>query len=132
MSDSISAKVESIIQNVLYSKDEIPHAGAIPPGAIIVDGITGSFGLHPDRLAAHKDEIAEILAEMNSNFFQNGGGGWSFLNLCVDKHGNQWTGEHRIMEMLCVLAIGLDLGKWMLHRSMWPAMPGGMPYIVFK
>jgi hypothetical protein len=71
---------------------------------------------------------------MDPNFHrhteESGGGGWSFLNFCQDRHGTLWTGMHQTCEELIVLGIGLGMVKWCLPRGMWDALPGGMPYLV--
>jgi hypothetical protein len=54
------------------------------------------------------------------------------LNLGLDADDNQWTDEHRTVDELCVLAIATKRGKWLAPRSLWPALPGGMPYVQFN
>jgi len=61
-------------------------------------------------------------------FKGSAGGGWSFLNACDDKHGNQWTDLHLRMEQLFQLGIGIGKVKCLMPRAMWSALPGGMPY----
>lgn len=73
-----------------------------------------------------------MLAELPEPFFDNGGGGWSFLNLCTDRHDRLWTGEHSVCEQLIVLAQALDLATYPMPRDMWEILPGGMPYVMFK
>lgn len=87
------------------------------------------FGFHPGRLESHREQVKAMLAELDDSFQAKGGGGMSFLNACMTKDGEQW-GEHRNMEQLFVLGIGLGLAKWLSDRSLWRAMPGGMPYVV--
>jgi hypothetical protein len=73
-----------------------------------------------------------MLAELPDMFKESGGGGWSFLNACDDRHGNQWTGLHQRMEQLFQLGIGIDKVECQLPREVWPALPGGMPYYIVK
>ena len=127
--ENIAGKVQAIVLDSLYNPEEVPD-GKAPDDAVIVDGVMGKMGFHPQRLESHRHEVEEILREMPANFHKDSGGGWSFLNLCMDKNGNQWA-EHMNMNELCVLAIGLKLGKWLLPRDLWSALPGGMPYVVF-
>jgi len=122
--------VDSIMRDCLYRPDEVPSDGSAPTSAVIVEGAIGKFGLHPVRLASYRDAIAELLAELPDEF-QPEAGGWSFLQACVDRHGEQW-GEHRDINALFVLAIGVGLGSWCLPREMWYVLPGGMPYFVVK
>jgi len=127
---SIASKVDNIFRDSLFTGEEIGTDNTPPEGAVLVEGIVSNFGFHPERLVTHKDEIADLIALMPENFHQNSGGGWSFLNLCMDKDGNQW-GEHRNMEQLVTLAIATNQGKYVMPREMWSVLPGGMPYIVF-
>lgn len=119
-----SEAVRTIASECLYARDE-PH-----DDAIIVEGIVTHMGFHPERIAKNTDKISELLAELPTEFHAKGGGGWTFLNACNDKHGIQWTGLHREMELLFCLGIAAGKAKWMLPRDMWEVMPGGMPYVV--
>lgn len=96
-----------------------------------VEGITNKFGFHPDRLRSHKEEIKAMLEQLPDDFKISHGGGMTFLNACMTKSGEQW-GEHRDMEMLFCLAIGVGLAEWLLPRDTWEALPGSMPYVGVK
>lgn len=130
-----SAEVQSVITECLYSADELEAADkdekGVPAGAIVVDGIVTLWAFHPGRVADNKEKIGTMLLEMRDEFHVAKGGGWSFLNLCEDRHGNHW-GEHRTMGQLCALAIASGQGKWTIPREMWATMPGGLPYIGFE
>lgn len=92
-------------------------------------GIVVNVGFHPDRLESHRADVIDMLACLPDNFRADKGGGWTFLNACMDKDDKQW-GEHQQMEQLFLLGIGLKLVKWLGPREMWEALPGGMPYVV--
>jgi hypothetical protein len=94
------------------------------------EGVVGNVGFHPGRLAAYGEQIGELLNELPDDFKASGGGGMSFLNACMDRHGNQWTGEHRTMEQLFQLGVASGKALCLLPREMWSALPGGMPYFV--
>jgi len=96
------------------------------------EGITSTVGFHSGRLDSHKAEIEALLNELPDEFKKSGGGGWSFLNACNDKHGNQWTGFHQRMEQLFQLGIAIGKVESQLPREMWSALPGGMPYYVIN
>lgn len=127
--EHIAEKVRNFMGDSLYRDDEV-SPGTIPEGAVIVEGLQGKFGFHPGRLESHRAEIIAILQEMNPAFRKDGGGGFTFLNLCEDRNGVQW-GEHRSCDELVMLAIGIGVAKYCFPRDMWGVLPGGMPYIIF-
>lgn len=94
------------------------------------EGIVRNVEFHPERLQSHKAEIEAMLDELPDEFKKSGGGGWSFLNACNDKHGNQWTGLHQRMEQLFQLGIGISKVQYQMPREMWSVLPGSMPYLV--
>lgn len=103
----------------------IGHGDDLPENAVRVEGVVQSFAFHPERIKQAVPEIAALLDELPGDFHD--GGGWSFLNACMDKHDLQW-GEHRDVEALCCLAIAAGLGHWPFPRDLWGVFPGGMPY----
>ena len=99
----------------------------------VAEGIMMRVGFNPEKLALHRDEIVEMLNQLPNQFFpvwQGGGGGWSFLQACVDRNEEMWTGMHRTMEMLFLLGIGIDCVQYQAPREAWPILPGGMPYLL--
>lgn len=90
-----------------------------------VEGIVSTTWFHPERLGAHRDEVAAMLTELPEEFRD---GGWSFLQACQDRHGVQWTGLHQTMGHLFDMGVGLGLVRLLAPRAFWPALPGGMPY----
>ena len=109
-------------------KDCLFRDGEDQSTAVIAKGIVTNFGFHPERLKDHHEEIVEELSSLPREFYANGGGGWSFLNMCNDNNGVQW-GEHRSMEQLVCLGIALELVKELMP-DMRDVMPGGVPYYV--
>ena len=93
-----------------------------------VEGITNMFGLHPQRLEEKRELVTALLAELPEEFKE----GYTFLNFCTTKNGEQWTGIHRICEQLIVMAIGLGLMEYCMPREMWAFLPGGVPYLIIK
>lgn len=124
-----AANVEAIIVDCLYKDSELDRDGKPKIEPVVVECIINSYAFHPGRLQEHKREVASMLLQLPKEFFLAGGGGWSFLQMCVRADGVQWTGLHRTQEMLCALAIGLGFASWLVPRNMWEALPGGMPYI---
>jgi hypothetical protein len=119
--------VETVLLDCLFHDDEDMD------NRIEVEGILHTYGFHPERLQGHAQDVIGMINCLPHQFLAPpyGEGGWSFLNMCDDKDGVQWTGLHQTMEHLCVLAIGLGLGKWLMPRDMWKVFPGGMPYVAF-
>lgn len=127
-----SSALRSIMTYVVFTEDEVRRHGIRmiepPEGAVIVQGVMNKFGLHPGRLKEKREEIRELLAEVPDDFMRTGGGGMSFLNLCMDRHGNHW-GEHVNYEDLIVLGMGVGMVNYCVPRDMWSSLPGGMPYV---
>lgn len=119
--------VEKIFIDSLFT-DEETKAGQ-PKDFIEAEGMMTRVGFHPGRLESHRQEVKELLAQLPDTFHEATGGGWSFLNACVTSDGEQW-GEHRNVDELFMLGIGLKLAKWQLPRTLWRNLPGGMPYVV--
>jgi hypothetical protein len=102
---------------------------------IAVEGVINTYGFSGPKLEEHTEEIRKMLWNLPKPFLPTaagGGGGWSFLNACQDANDEQWTGLHQRMEQLLCLGIAMGLAEWVLPKDMWPALPGGMPYVVVK
>jgi hypothetical protein len=125
--ESLAKRVDAVMVDCLYRPAEAPD-GKPPVDAVIVKGIVRDFAFHPARLASHKADIAAMCDELPDTFHKSGGGGWSFLNLCMDKRGHQW-GEQTDGEALVALAAGTEQGGFLMPRDMWSMFPGDMPYV---
>ena len=125
MSTKLTAEnVVKVFEDCLF------HDGEDTNNHVKAEGITMTVGFHPGRLDKHRKKIEAMLQELPNEFQKSGGSGWSFLNACMDKHGNQWTGLHRTMEQLFLLGIAIGKVQCQLPKEMWSALPGGMPYYV--
>lgn len=118
--------VESIFFDCLYEEGEDTS------DHIRAEGIMTNVGFKPSKIESHRQEIHDLLSELNDNFKASGGGGWSFLQACLDKHDRLWTGMHPTMEKLVQLGIAIGEVEYLMPRELWSAMPGGMPYFVVK
>jgi|SRR5690606_34870302 len=126
---SPAARIVEAMAQSLYDDPAITEP---PDGSVIVRGIVHTFAMDPQKLEKQRETVTNVIKEVVSDaFFVGKGGGWSSLNLCLDRQGDQWC-ERPTMEALCVLSIGLGLAKWCLPRDLWPVLPGGMPYIQFN
>lgn len=119
-------RVHAIISDCLWKDDEEFVEAA--DHETTVEGITQTFSFNPERLESHREEIEGMLKSLPSEFDKDNGGGWSFLNACMDRNGFQWTGLHMRMDELFVLGTALGRVESLLPRDMWSALPGGMPY----
>lgn len=118
-----SEAVDDLMKKCVFGDDEPMD------NMIRVEGIIHDYGFHPDRIETNQEAIGALLAELPDEFHSHGGGGWTFLNACNDRHGNQWTGLHLQMERLFCLGIAAGKAKWFLPRDMWKSFPGGMPFV---
>lgn len=125
-----AGKVHEILMDSLFRDEEITP-GQTPANAVVVEGLMRKIGLHKERLESHRTEIQELLAELPDNFHKSKGGGWTFLNGCMDKDGNQW-GEQMNVDELVMLGAALGIARYQLPREMWSALPGGVPYFVVE
>lgn len=130
MSEKLSSvRVDETMQYVLFNDKECTEAGVLPEYTdkiVIVAGIMNKWAFHRDRLEEKRNAVKEMLDELPVQFKE----GFSFLAACYDKHGEQWTDLHRIMDLLFSLGTGLDMVSLCLPREMWTALPGGMPYYI--
>lgn len=104
-----------------------------PAKRVVAEGIVHRqivFGA--DALARHSPTIEALLRQLPLEFHESVGGGMSFLFACNDRHGRQWTGEHRVMEQLFALGIAIGKAEYKTPRAQWRKLLGGMPYISVK
>jgi hypothetical protein len=118
-----SEAVDEMMKACLFAEDEPMD------DAVMVEGIINNYAFHPVRITEHADEIGQMLAELPTAFQASGGGKWTFLNACMDRHGEQWTGLHQQQERLFALGIAAGKARWVFPREVWAALPGGLPYV---
>lgn len=109
-------------------KDCLYKEGEETTNYVKVEGITATFGFHPQRLEEKRELVTAILAKLPIEFKA----GWTFLQLCTTNDGEEWTGQHSICEQLVVMAIGLGLMEYCMPKTMWEILPGGVPYLIIK
>ena len=127
--ESHADRVLEMIRDCLYRDAPLT---VVPEDTVRVEGIVHTFGFDPKRIKANKPKIeALIKAIVPEPFYKDGGGGWSFLNLCNDKHDKQWADDHATMEALYVLAAAIGRARFCMPREWWAHLPGGVPYVQF-
>lgn len=122
---------DRIFRDCLFQKDEIVDGKPMTEPLVPDTWIMNRVGFNRERVEKHEVEILKLLDNFSPEFYSDGGGGMSFLNLCVTADGDQW-GEHQTMEQLCQLGSAVGAVSFLLPREVWPALPGGMPYLVIN
>jgi hypothetical protein len=131
---SLAERVAEVVGSALYSDEAVRDLppNTPPSDAIIVEGIVNSFAFDPKRLEATRATVIQLISEIVADqFYKDVDGGWSFLNLCVDRTDEQWC-EHRIADDFVCICIALGLAGFCAPRYFWRFLPGGMPYIWFE
>lgn len=127
-----SENVRNIFLDCLFTDDEIKSINLkseeLPPDAVLVSGVTVKVGFKKARVDKHQEDIKELLTQLSDDFFQDKGGGMSFLKLPFLKDGEQW-GEHTSAQELLLLGLASKFMRC-APREMWNLFPGGVPYIV--
>lgn len=126
MSTLTAERVHSTFLDCLFKKGEDTS------NHIVAEGLVQTVGFHPGRIKKHAQKIHDMLAELPDEFKASGGGGFSFLNACLDRKGRQWAGTHKTQEELVLLGIAIGEVEYCLPREAWASFPGGMPYFVVK
>ena len=97
-----------------------------------VDGILAKVAFSTQKLEEFREDISDMLDCLPAQFGEKTGGGWSFLQACDDREGNQWTGLHQRMDQLFMLGTGIGRVVCPMPKEFWTALPGGMPYYMVK
>ena len=79
-------------------------------------------------IEANKVEIEKMLEELPPQFKE----GESFLNACLDKNGNLWTGVHGNIMKLFLLGMAIGKVEYTFPKEVWPSLHGGMPFYTVK
>lgn len=95
---------------------------------VLVEGITGMFGLHPQRLEEKREFVTAILAELSTDFKE----GENFFHLFFTKDDEQWTDNPYVGEQLVVMAIGLGLMEYCEPKNKQEFLPGWVRYLMIK
>ena len=105
--------------------------GVPPP--IMVECVMLRVGFNSARVAEQKHNIKAMLEELSLDFHPEatgGGGGASFLQLCMTRDGERWC-EHHSCDELVALGLAAGFCTFPLSREMWNRLPGRVPYIFF-
>lgn len=99
-----------------------------------IHGVTRRFAIDLLKIKDAKPEIAQMLSQMDDTFMigVGKGGGWSFLNACVDRRGRQWCDLHETVEKLVILGMAAGFAFFTHDRDLWDVLPGGLPYFSIR
>ncbi|MGL5569609.1 MAG: hypothetical protein ACRDB9_10240 [Cetobacterium sp.] len=119
-----SEEVNRIFLDCLFKDEELVDGKPIIE-PLVTEGILMNVGFNPDSIERNKICIEAMIDKLPSTFDE----GWTFLNMCMDKEKNQWTGSHKTMEELLVLGLAIGRFEYCCPREMWNVLPEGMPYV---
>lgn len=111
--------VRDLLSACMYEERPDP----VPDDTAVAHGVALQIGFDPRKLEEAKPKILEMLRELPPHFFSKLGD--TFLNMCVDRNGEQW-GEHYNSDQLLVLGLAAGYIR-MLPRMVWKLLPGNMP-----
>lgn len=132
MHKTFSERLTALVVDSFFTREEVPDPSNIPGDAVVVEGVARNYAFHPARIEKNKPQIIQLIREVVPDVFLKGkGGGFTFLNLCNDRNGEQWTDLHREMEALVCLGIAVGRAGYCLPRDLWAVFPGGVPYVYF-
>lgn len=119
-----SSRIHEIFMDCLFHEEPSDS-----DSCIAVYGCLGKFGFDPNKIESNQEEIHNILLNLQEEFFENTGGGYSFLNLPFDKNGDQW-GEQMSGDKLMLLGLASGWMQYLFGQKMWKALPGRVPYVM--
>ncbi len=123
--------VHDLFWSCMWNKEELDTLSKeeLMERSKVVQGVAKTFGFNPYRLQSHRDEVKDLLSQVNPGFWDNSPEkGMLFIELGVVFSTKQLWGEHPTMEMLMGMAIGLGLMKYLMPRTMW-ALTMGVPML---
>lgn len=120
-------EVNELFLGCLFTNEEIINETPIRK-PIIAEGIMFTVGFDPDKIEKNKDKINKIIDSL-PHIFRDG---MSFVNLGLDKEGNEWTSSHKTMEELLMLGLAIGKIEYTCSRDMWAFLPYGVPYLIIK
>lgn len=130
----LASMVRETISALLYTDAECaalgidPEGDDLPPGGVVVEGIVNTFVFHPERLMEAAPKVKEMLTRIGC--LNTNEDGKAFVSLCQEIDGTLW-GQHRDMEGLVCLALGLGWAQGVFPREFWSALPAGLPIYRF-
>lgn len=97
------------------------------PGRVF-HGMYTEYTLNPFTVKIQWDNIQSLLDELPEDFKD----GQSITRGMRDKEGKQWTGSHKVVELLMILGFAVDRVQYCIDREYWSALPNGLPMYFVK
>lgn len=100
----------------------------------LIESVTDRTYFRVNTLAVRRNYelIDSWIDKLPKQFFSDGGGGWTFLNMFLTSKMKPWTSSPVAMEQLLILGIAAKRIKYILPRYAWTMFPENMPYIVIQ
>lgn len=118
-------EVNEVYRRCLLTDTEVNELSEPMTPFVLGEGVKGIQVFSASRLAENRAKITEMIAELPSI-----DEGVSFMNLCEDKQGRQWTDLQRTVDELLQLGTATGEVFYLLPRDVWDMLPGGMPIIM--
>ena len=117
--------VRELYRSCLLTDDEVKDDMPVVD-FILGEGVMSISVFNSDRIENAKEKISLLFDKIIPDGCDN----ISFLNLCVDKNDNLWTGEHSTVDLLVQLGVASGEISYLVPRKEWKDLPGEMPIIV--
>lgn len=100
--------------------------GEDPFTSLRIQGIHSVFWLNQERLEEKRALITDLVGHLSRELKK----GISFLEICFNKDGILWTAESCVCENLLVIALGLNLIRYVEPQEEWASLPMQTPHII--
>ena len=118
-------RVRDIYKRCLLSEDEVKDEMPLVD-FVLGDGVKSISVFNSERVNTYREEVSSLFDRIIPDNCQ----AMSFLDLCTDKNGELWTGEHSTVDLLLQLGVATGDVEYLIPRNEWYSLPGGMPYVV--
>lgn len=93
-------------------------------------GIKNIFMFNKEKVKEKEADIISMLDQLPDGFKRSKGGGWAFVNLCMNNKDEQWCDLHDTMDELVALGVAIERVKFMGGIDT-KLMAGGLPYVMY-
>jgi hypothetical protein len=107
--------------NKIFRQCAYPIGKRVPNNAIIVEGVSGEQAFNPQKIAAWRKNILDMLAELPAEAH--------FACLNTNTHNEVWSVNPMWVDMLLMLGMAVGAVSASPDRGAWSLCPDGMPYV---